>query len=83
MNIITLILIKFIKIYKYLISPLFGHSCRFLPTCSEYSMETLEEYGFFKGLYMSLKRILSCHPWGSCGFDPVKKEAKEKKIGNS
>ena len=87
MNIFTLILIKFIKGYKYLISPLLGRSCRYLPTCSEYSIDALKEYGFFRGLYMSLKRILSCHPikflGGSEGFDPVKKEAKEKKIGNS
>ena len=87
MNIFTLILIKFIKGYKYLISPLFGHSCRYLPTCSEFSIDALKEYGFFRGLYMSAKRILSCHPikflGGGEGFDPVKKEIKEKKIGNS
>ena len=83
MNIFTLILIKFIKAYKYLISPLFGHSCRYLPTCSEYSLDALKEYGFFKGLYMSIKRVLTCHPikflGGGTGFDPVKKEIKEKK----
>ena len=87
MNIFTSILIKFIKAYKYLISPLLGNSCRYLPTCSEYSIDALKEYGFFKGLYMSIKRILSCHPikflGGGEGFDPVKKELKEKKIGNS
>ena len=83
MNIFTLILIKSIKAYKYLISPLLGHSCRYLPTCSEYSLDALKEYGFFKGFYLSTKRILSCHPLGRGGFDPVKKEDKEKKIGNS
>ena len=83
MNIFTNILIKIIKGYKFIISPLLGQSCRYLPTCSEYSIDALKEYGFFKGLYMSMKRILSCHPWGSGGFDPVKKEVKEKKIGNS
>ena len=62
MNIFTLILIKFIKAYKYLISPLLGHSCRYLPTCSEYSIDALEQYGFVKGLFLSIKRILSCHP---------------------
>ena len=62
MNIFTLILIKSIKAYKYLISPLLGHSCRYLPTCSEYSLDALKEYGFFKGLYMSIKRVLTCHP---------------------
>ena len=83
MNIFTLILIKFIKAYKYLISPLLGNSCRYLPTCSEYSIDALKENGFFKGLFMSIKRILSCHPikflGGGEGFDPVKKEIKDNK----
>ena len=79
MNIFTYILIKFIKIYKYLISPLIGPSCRYLPTCSEYSIEALKTYGFSKGPLLSLKRIMSCHPWGNSGFDPVKKEMKAKK----
>jgi len=79
MSIFTQILIKFIKIYKYLISPLIGPSCRYLPTCSEYSIEALKTYGFSKGLMLSFKRILSCHPWGNSGFDPVKKEMKLKK----
>ena len=79
MNIFTYILIKFIKIYKYLISPLIGPSCRYLPTCSEYSIDALKTYGFSKGLLLSLKRIVSCHPWGNSGFDPVKKEMKVKK----
>ena len=87
MNIFTNILIKLIKAYKLLISPLLGNSCRYLPTCSEYSIEALKKFGLVKGVYMSLKRILSCHPikflGGGEGFDPVKKEIKEKKIGNS
>ena len=87
MKIFTIVLIKLIKGYKFLISPLLGHSCRYLPTCSQYSIDALKEYGFFKGLYMTIKRILSCHPikflGGGEGFDPVRKEKKEKKIGNS
>ena len=79
MNILTYSLIKLIKIYRFLISPLLGHSCRYLPTCSEYSIEALKNYGFLKGSLLSLKRVLSCHPWGSGGFDPVKKEMKAKK----
>jgi putative membrane protein insertion efficiency factor len=79
MNIFTYLLIKAIKIYKFLISPLLGNSCRYLPTCSEYSIDALKTYGFFKGIFLSIKRILSCHPWGSGGFDPVKKEMKVKK----
>ncbi len=79
MNIFVYLLIKLIKIYKFLISPLLGNSCRYFPTCSDYSIESLKSYGLFKGLYLSLKRILSCHPWGNGGFDPVKKKIKVKK----
>ncbi len=83
MNIFTLIFIKFIRIYRYLISPLTGHSCRYFPTCSEYSIEALQEYGFFKGIFLSLKRILTCHPikflGGGSGIDPVSKNIKIKK----
>ena len=82
MKIFTNILIKLIKGYKFLISPLLGNSCRYLPTCSEYSIEALKTYGLLKGSYMSLKRILSCHPikflGGGEGFDPVKKNTKLK-----
>ena len=83
MNIFTYILIKLIKCYKFLISPILGQSCRYLPTCSEYSIEALKTFGFFKGLFMSTKRILSCHPikflGGGEGFDPVNKKIKIKK----
>jgi len=83
MSTITNILIRLIKGYKFLISPLLGNSCRYLPTCSEYSIEALRTYGFFKGSLMSLKRIFSCHPLkflgGGDGFDPVKKNMKVKK----
>ena len=79
MNILTYIIIKLIKVYKYLISPLIGNTCRYLPTCSEYCIDALREFGLLKGIYLSIKRILSCHPWGHGGFDPVKKEMKVKK----
>ena len=79
MNFLTYILIKLIKLYQYLVSPIIGPSCRYLPTCSEYSIEALKTYGFSKGLLLSLKRIMSCHPWGNSGFDPVKKEMRAKK----
>ena len=86
MNIFTKVIIKSIKIYKFVISPLLGQSCRYLPTCSEYSIEALKEYGLTKGIYMSIKRILSCHPikflGGGNGFDPVKKKMKVKNNGN-
>ena len=83
MNIFTKALIKFIRGYRYLISPLLGQSCRYLPTCSEYSIEALKTFGFFRGLFMSLGRILTCHPikflGGGEGFDPVKKNMRIKK----
>jgi len=83
MNVFKNILIKLIKGYKFLISPLVGQSCRYLPTCSEFSIEALKEFGLTKGALLSLKRILSCHPikflGGGGGFDPVKKEMKAKK----
>ena len=83
MKIFTNILIKFIEGYKYLISPLLGNSCRYLPTCSDYCIEALKTYGFLKGSYLSLKRIFSCHPikflGGGEGFDPVNKDMKVKK----
>jgi len=81
MNILSYILIKIIKGYKFLISPLLGNSCRYLPTCSDYSIDALKEYGLIKGIFMSVKRILRCHPWGKGGFDPVKKEIKVKNNG--
>ena len=78
MNFFTLITVKLIKGYQFFLSPLLGHSCRYLPTCSEYSIEALKNFGFLKGLYMSTKRILSCHPikflGGGEGFDPVNKK---------
>ena len=83
MNILTYILVKLIKCYKFVISPLLGNSCRYLPTCSEYSIESLKTFGFIKGSFLSLKRILSCHPikflGGGEGFDPVHKNMKVKK----
>ena len=83
MNIFTDTLIKIIIGYKFLISPLLGNSCRYLPTCSEYTIEALKRHGFFIGTFVSLKRILSCHPikflGGGEGFDPVNKKIKAKK----
>ena len=78
MQIIKFILIKIIKFYKLFISPYLGNNCRYMPTCSEYFMESLEEHGVLKGSLKGTKRILSCHPirflGGGEGFDPVKKE---------
>lgn len=71
-DIIKTILLGAIKLYKYAISPLLPDSCRFTPTCSEYSAEAIERYGAVKGSYLSLKRILRCHPFHNGGYDPVR-----------
>ena len=72
------ILIYIIKIYKYVISPLIGNNCRYLPTCSDYFIDSLNEFGFIKGSYMGTKRLLSCHPikflGGGKGYDPIEKK---------
>ncbi len=60
-----------IRLYQILLSPLLGASCRFTPTCSHYGIEAIKKYGPFKGGWLTLKRIGSCHPWGKHGHDPV------------
>lgn len=65
------VLIVLVKFYRKFISPLKQPSCIYTPTCSSYALEALERYGFFKGGYLSLKRILRCHPFSKGGFDPV------------
>ena len=72
-------IICIIKLYQFIISPILKSNCRYLPTCSEYAVSALKEHGLFKGLYYALKRILSCHPWGSTGFDPIPKNFNKKK----
>ena len=82
MKLIILTFIFFIKIYKYLISPLLGQNCRFFPTCSEYAEESLKTHGLIKGLSLTFKRISKCHPikflGGSSGLDFV---PKKKNVG--
>ena len=60
-----------IHVYRYCISPMLGPSCRFTPTCSQYALEALRRHGPVKGLYLAVRRILRCHPWGGSGYDPV------------
>ena len=60
-----------VKGYQYLISPLLGQNCRYTPTCSQYSIQAIEKYGIFKGIWLSTKRISKCHPWGGSGHDPL------------
>lgn len=65
------ILLLPIRFYRAFISPLLPPSCRYTPTCSEYAMIALKRHGVFKGLWLSIKRIMRCHPWGGSGYDPV------------
>ena len=60
-----------IRFYQYCISPWLGKNCRYTPTCSHYTLQALKTHGLIKGGWLSLKRILSCHPWGGHGYDPV------------
>jgi len=66
--------ILLIKIYQLTLSPLLKSNCRYLPTCSEYAITALKEHGLIIGLYYSTKRLLSCHPFGGHGHDPVPKK---------
>ena len=83
MKIINHFLILLIKFYKYFISPFFPGSCRYLPTCSEYFIDSLKLNGFVKGSFLGIKRILRCHPikvlGGKDGFDPVPNLRKGRK----
>lgn len=68
---ISTVLILPIRFYQKCISPLFPPVCRFTPTCSQYAVEALRKHGPIKGLYLTVKRILRCNPWGGSGYDPV------------
>lgn len=76
------ILIFIIRLYQ--VTPLHSHSmCRFVPTCSNYMIDALNEYGLFKGLKLGIKRIWRCHPGGKYGYDPIKRSNYEKSIKNN
>ena len=65
------LLIFLVRFYQVVVSPLKPPSCRYTPTCSQYALEALKKYGSFKGGWLAIKRISSCHPWGGSGYDPV------------
>jgi len=83
MKLISNFLILIIKLYKNFISPYIPSSCRYLPTCSDYFIDSLKLNGFFRGTFLGIKRILRCHPikflGGSSGYDPAPNFKKEKK----
>lgn len=64
-------LILLIRIYQVTLSPFIGRNCRYIPTCSNYGIEAIKKYGAIKGGWLTIKRILSCNPWGGSGYDPV------------
>lgn len=70
-KVFSFLLLLPIYFYRACISPLTPPSCRFTPTCSAYAVEAIKKYGPFKGLYLAVRRILRCHPWGGSGYDPV------------
>ena len=70
-RLLATLLILPIRFYRMAISPLTPPSCRFTPTCSQYAIEAIGKYGPFKGLYLAVRRVLRCHPWGGTGYDPV------------
>ena len=65
------LVLKIIRLYQKYLSTLLGPSCRFHPTCSEYTFQAIETYGVFKGGFLAIKRILKCNPWGGSGADPL------------
>lgn len=71
------VLIKLVKLYQK-IPGKFHNNCRFTPTCSNYAIEALEKYGTIKGIFLTLKRLLRCTPWGGSGYDPVPERRKNK-----
>ena len=77
-KIITFPLILLIRGYQLIISPMLASNCRFIPTCSEYALESLKAYGLIKGTFLIIKRIGKCHPWGSHGYDPLPTKIEKK-----
>ncbi|MBQ8221908.1 MAG: membrane protein insertion efficiency factor YidD [Bacteroidales bacterium] len=65
------LMILLIRIYQLTLSPFIGRNCRYTPTCSNYGIEAIRKYGAIKGGWLTIKRILSCNPWGGSGYDPV------------
>jgi putative membrane protein insertion efficiency factor len=63
--------ILLIRFYKAAISPFLGAACRYTPTCSQYGVEAIQKHGPYKGLWLAIKRVVSCNPWGGHGYDPV------------
>jgi len=70
-NLLSKLLIGLIRLYQITLSPFVGRACRYTPTCSNYGIEAIRKHGPFKGTWLTIKRVLSCNPWGGSGYDPV------------
>ncbi|MDO9366042.1 MAG: membrane protein insertion efficiency factor YidD [Methylotenera sp.] len=71
MNPVARLLVGIVKAYQLILSPMFGQQCRFYPTCSQYAIEAIHKHGAFLGSYLTVRRLLRCHPWHVGGHDPI------------
>jgi len=83
MNIVQYAITKLIRFYQLTLSSLVGWQCRFEPSCSQYMMDAVIEYGAIRGVAMGMKRLARCHPWGGHGYDPVINDTNEKQNRSS
>jgi len=74
------LLVGFIRVYQFTLSPFLGGSCRFLPTCSAYAVEAINTHGAWRGSRLALRRLARCHPLGTSGFDPVPAAARDSRL---
>ena len=78
MRLAVLILRGTVRAYQLFLSPLLGCNCRLVPSCSQYAIEALTRFGAVKGSWLSLRRLMRCHPWGGSGYDPVPRGTRLK-----
>jgi putative membrane protein insertion efficiency factor len=83
MNLVKKVFIFPIRLYQWILSPLLGQNCRHEPTCSQYTVEAIQEWGPLKGIALGARRISKCHPWGTFGYDPVPKKSMQKQSTKS
>ncbi len=81
MNPLIRVLVGFIRLYQWFLSPLLPADCRYLPTCSCYAEEALSRHGLARGGWLAMRRVLHCHPWGGSGYDPVPDQVSSPSAG--
>ncbi len=77
-GILRRLVVSVVRLYQLIVSPHLGTNCRYRPTCSQYMIDAVEEWGVIKGMWLGLRRISRCHPWGGSGFDPVPRRSLRK-----